>query len=482
MDSTEHPKHPEGPGEPGAPQSPESTGHPEVPEPREETEPESGPGHGPPPRRGPLASLLAANAVSITGNSLTLVGVPWFALETTGSAAKAGLVAFCATLPVVVSAVFGGPVIDRLGRRRVSIASDAVCAVAVAAIPLLHHARLLDFWMLCALMAVTGLFHAPGETARYVLLPELARMAGTPLPRAAGAFDAVSRGARMAGAALAGVLIALTGADVVLLLDGVTFAVSAVLVFLGIRGVRSAEPRRDAAPITLAAYRNELREGYSFLRHSGLLLGLTLMVMLTNGLDQGWSAVLLPVHAKDNLGGAGQLGFLVALFAGSALLGAVLYGAFGERFPRRVVFLAAFLVAGAPRFVVAALTDGTAPLALTMIAGGLGAGMLNPILTTVTYERVPDELRSRVMGVTLAGALLTTPLGALAAGFLIERTGLPAALLTLGGLYLLATLTPLLPSWRGMNAPPAGTAGVSRTAPSGRSRVPSGSSRPPEGS
>lgn len=421
---------------------------------REGDRPPGGAGAGGGAGRRPLAAVLAANAVSITGNSLTLVGVPWFALETTGSPAKAGLVAFCATLPVVVSALTGGPVIDRIGRRRVSIASDLICALAVAAIPLLHYAGVLAFWMLCALMAVTGLFHAPGETSRYVLVPDLAKAAGTPLSRAASLFDAVSRGARMAGAALAGVLIALTGAEAVLLLDAATFGVSALLIAVEVRGLGAAEPRKASAPVSLTAYRRELREGCAFLVRHRLLLAVMLMVMLTNGLDQGWSSVLLPVHAKDNLGGPGHLGLLVAVFAGCALLGALLYGAIGHRFPRRALFTVAFLLCGLPRFAVAALVDGTVPLAVTMAIGGLGAGMLNPILTTVMYERVPDELRSRVAGVSTAGVLLTTPLGGLAAGFVVEQSGLPAAMLTLGALYFLATLAPaLFPAWREMDAP-----------------------------
>lgn len=130
-------------------------------------------------------AVLAANSISTAGTSLTLIGVPWFVLETTGSAGKAGVVAFCATLPIVVAALVGGPVIDRLGRRRVAVASDAVCAAAVAAVPLLHHAGALHFWMLCALMAVNGLAHTPGNTARYVLVPDLAEHAGTTLARAA---------------------------------------------------------------------------------------------------------------------------------------------------------------------------------------------------------------------------------------------------------------------------------------------------------
>ncbi|MGN9794079.1 MFS transporter [Streptomyces sp. OZ13] len=407
-------------------------------------------------RRGPLAAVLAANAVSITGNSLTLIGVPWFALQTTGSPAKAGLVAFCATLPVVISAIAGGPVIDRVGRRRVSIVTDLVCALTLAAIPLLHYAGALRFWMLCALMAVTGLFHAPGETARYVLVPDLARVAGTSLSRAASLFDAVSRGARMSGAALAGVLIALIGAEAVLLVDAATFCGSALLIRLGLRRVAAAEPRRDAPRVSFTAYRAELREGYAFLLRARLLLGVVLMVMVTNGLDQGWSSVLLPVHAKENLDGARDLGLLVAAFGGCALLGALLYAAVGHRFRRWTLFTCAFLICGLPRFVVAALVDGTVPLAVTMAAGGLAAGMLNPILTTVMYERVPERLRSRVASATTAGVLMTTPLGGLAAGYLIEQAGLATALLTLGGLYFLTTLAPaVFPRWREMDAAPA---------------------------
>ena len=81
------------------------------------------------PDRRPLTTVLTANLVSITGSCLTYMGVPWFVLQSTGSAAKAGIVAFCTLLPVVLAALVSGPVIDRIGRRRVSVASDLACAV-----------------------------------------------------------------------------------------------------------------------------------------------------------------------------------------------------------------------------------------------------------------------------------------------------------------------------------------------------------------
>ncbi|MBT2480978.1 MFS transporter [Streptomyces sp. ISL-94] len=405
--------------------------------------------------RRPFTAVLAANTISIAGSSLTLIGVPWFVLQTTGSAGRAGIVAFCATLPVVIAALVGGPVIDRIGRRRVSAVSDVICGMSVGAIPLLHHAGVLEFWMLCALMAVGGLVHTPGLTARYVLLPDLAEHAGTTLARAASLYDAVSRGARMIGAALAGVLIAAFGAETVLLLDAATFGASALLVSAFLRGIPAAEPQRAAGEVSFAAYRAELAEGWAFLTRSRLLMGITVMVMMTNGLDQGWSSVLLPVHGREALGGATALGLMISLFGGFALLGALLYGAWGERFPRRAVFAAAFLLCGAPRYVTAAFTDTALPLAVIMALAGLGAGVLNPVLTTVMYERIPEELRTRVSGVSTAGCELTMPLGGLAAGLLVDGFGAPRALLLFGGAYLLTTLAPVVfPAWRGLDRAP----------------------------
>ncbi|WP_335940950.1 MFS transporter [Streptomyces sp. PTD5-9] len=404
--------------------------------------------------RVPLAAVLAANSISTAGTSLTVIAIPWFVLETTGSAARAGVVAFCATLPIVVSALIGGPVIDRVGRRRVAVASDAVCGVAVAAVPLLHRTGALTFWTLCALMALNGLAHTPGNTARYILVPDLAEHAGTTLARAASLFDAVSRGARMVGAALAGVLIALTGAENVLLLDSATFGASALLVALGVRGIRAAEPRPAAAPVSLRTYGGELREGYTYLRGNRLLLAIVLTVLFMNGADQGWNAVLLPVHASTELAGARDIGLLTALFGAGGLIGALLYGAIGHRCSRWAVFAVCVMLSGTPRYVVAALTGTTVPLAVTMALSGIAVGVLNPVLTTVIYGSVPDGLRSRVSGVLTAGGELAMPVGGLAAGLLVEAAGARGALLVMAGGYLLVTLSPLVfPVWRTMDEP-----------------------------
>ena len=102
--------------------------------------------------RTPLYALLGANAVSMAGNQITAIAIPWYVLATGGSAAQVGLVGFFTFLPTVISAFFGGGIIDRIGRKRISMLADLCSMVAVGLIPLLHSTIGLHFWQLLALV------------------------------------------------------------------------------------------------------------------------------------------------------------------------------------------------------------------------------------------------------------------------------------------------------------------------------------------
>jgi MFS family permease len=397
--------------------------------------------------RRPLVALLTANAVSTAGTSMTLLAVPWFVLQTTGSAAQTGVVGACETVPLVLASALGGPLIDRLGARRVAVASDLLSAGGVAAVPLLHATGGLRFWQLCLIVAFVGLARAPGDTARAVLVPGLVRLAAVPLERVTSAYDGVSRGARMVGAPVAGGLIAAIGPADVLLVDAATFLASALLLAGAIPATVRPAVRQAAE-----GYLTSLREGLQALRRDRLIAGITAMVLVTNLLDAAWAGVLLPVYAREVLHSSVALGVLFGCFGAGALTGTLVYGVLGPRLPRWPVFTAAFLVVGAPRLAVLSLEPPYAVIVVTALVTGLAAGALNPVLAAVEYERIPEHLQSRVFGVTAAGCLAGMPVGILLAGFAAESLGLRTALLIAAGLYLLATLSPLVwPVWREMD-------------------------------
>ena len=403
--------------------------------------------------RRPFLALLAANLVSATGNALTGLGVPWFVLSTTGSAARAGIVAFCAMAPVVVSSALLGPFVDRFGRRRVAVVSDLSCGLFTAAIPALNAAGALRFWALCLLMGLAGFCHAPGDTGRAALVPELAARTAMPLGRAAGLYDGAARCASMLGAAAGGVLITSLGPSRVLFVDAGTFAVSAGALVLGLRGVTEARGGPGRPPPSPGTYRGDLAAGIRLVLRTPLLLGICATTAAAQGLDQGWSTVLLPDDVRTKLGSALALGLLEALFAVFALAGALLYSAYGGRITRRRLYAVAFLIVGAPRFVIAASTHSLFPLALMMSVEGLACGCLNPIVDATVYSIVPPHLRSRALGAMTSAAFLVTPLGGLAAGYAVGVAGLSATLTVVAGAYLLVTVVPAVhPAWRRMDA------------------------------
>src|SRR5687768_2880390 len=180
----------------------------------------------------PLYSLFIANAISLVGNVFSLIAIPWFVLQTTGSATQTGITGFFTVLPVVLAGFFGGTLIDRLGYKRTSIIADLASGVTTALIPLLYFTVGLEFWQLMTLVFLGALLDTPGTTARDSMLPELVEQAGMPIERATSIAHVIERSARLVGAPLAGLLISIMDTANVLWLDAATFFVSAGIIWL----------------------------------------------------------------------------------------------------------------------------------------------------------------------------------------------------------------------------------------------------------
>jgi len=318
--------------------------------------------------------------------------VPWFVLQTTGSATGSGIVAFAAIVPVVIAGVFGGAMVDRLGYRRTSIVADLTSGATVALIPLLFALDRLPFGLLLALVGLGALLDAPGGTARSAMLPDLAATGGVGIERATASAQVVERGTRLVGAPLAGALIALLGPTAVLWLDAATFAVSAMLIGFIVPAARRAASDNTASEGYLAS----LLVGLRFIRGNRLILAVVLTVAATNCLDAAWFSIVAPVSARDFYGGAAALGLLLGATGGGAVVGTIVYGAFGHRVRRRSVFVACFVLVATVRLPLAAMPSLPVAVALYAVLG-LAAGPLNPILGAGRYERIPAELRGPVL-------------------------------------------------------------------------------------
>ena len=400
-------------------------------------------------RRTPLYGWLTSEAVSITGTRVSMIALPWFVLTTTGSPGKTGLVALAEMLPMVLLKVLGGPIIDRVGPRRVSITCDLLSVLVVGSLPLLYHSGHLSFPGFLMLVALAGALRGPGDSAKHSMIPALVDRAGVPMERATGLSATVERSASMLGAAFAGGLIAVIGPANALVVDAVSFLLSAVVLAWSTRGMGPA-PREEGA--VEPPYRQQLAEGWRFLRGDKILLGITLMVALTNFLDIAWATVLVPVWATAYGGGPAAIGLLFAVFSGASVAGAMCAAAWGERLPRYRTYLIAFLIGGAPRFAVMAFDVPLWVVLAVAVSGGFASGFINPILGAVSYERIPSALVGRVSSLSTAVCFALMPLGGLLGGVLVSGWGLTAAMLGIGAAYFVVTMAPAAnPSWREMD-------------------------------
>jgi hypothetical protein len=407
--------------------------------------------------RAAFTALMVAEGISIFGTRMSTVAIPWLVLTTTGSAARTGLVAAVELTPYVLVMAGGGPVIDRVGARRMSLACDMLAAASVALIPLAYAAGMLQFGVLLALIAAVGAARGFADTAKRLLVPPLVDLSGVPLERATGLHDGVSRAAGFVGAPIAGVLVGLLGAPAVLVADAVTFAVAALIVGFA---VPAAAPAAIAAVMRagggLRRYVHELREGVAWLRGHRLMCGIAAMVGVTNLLDAGFAAVLVPMWANTVAGGALALGLVFGAMAGGAVLGNVLAAWAGPRLPRYRTYAWGFLICGAPRFAVLMFVRSIPLTVAVVFVTCIGSGVLNPILGAVEYEAVPREFQARVLGVIGALAWAGMPIGGLLAGWAVTQLGLATALGVAAAVYLAATLSPFVfPCWRQMDRTPA---------------------------
>ncbi|MDR7303478.1 MFS transporter [Haloactinomyces albus] len=405
-------------------------------------------------RRTPLALLWVSHGCAVTATTATFVAIPWFVLTTTGSATRVGVVTAAELVGLVAMSMVVGPLVDRIGARRTAIVSDVAGAVSVVGIPALHFTAGLAFWQLIALSVALGASREPGHTARRVLVPELIVHSGVPMERGAGGIDAAKRAGEMFGAPLAGAALVLVDAPGVLVGNAGLFLLAAGLTLLGVPRTIARRPESSTRP---SSYLREVAEGLRYLRRDRLIAAVLAMLLITNMLDVAAFAVLFPSYAAQVLHSPVALGAIVGVFGGAALLGNLVFTWVGHRAgSRRRLFTASMVIGTVSPHVAMALESGLVTVLIVVAIAGLAASTVNPVLAVVTYERIPTELRGRVLSMTTMVAQGGTPLGVLIGGLLVDGAGLTATLWMVVASYLMALSAPMLfPVWGQMDDPGA---------------------------
>ncbi len=414
----------------------------------------------PPPS--PLANrdfrlLWLGEAISTIGDQFALIALPWLALVLTGSALALGGVLAVMAIPRALLMVVGGAWVDRVSPRRVMLASNAVRLVAVTVLGIVVLEGAAELWMLYAFALVFGVADAFFFPANTSIVPQLVEQ--HQLQRANGIVQGTAQAAVLIGPALAGGIVAAlsssgtdasqAGIAIALLLDGATFLVSMVTLWL----IRHRGAVRSAADRSIL---DEIGEGVRFVWGMPTLRLVILVSLTANLLIVGPSEVGLPVIAYTRLPeGPAAFGIIMSAFGGGSLIGLAI-AALLPAPPARLlgpVVMVTIGIAGLGLAVLPLASTTIVAAAMTAVSGGaLGYGNLLGI--TWIQARIPSELMGRVMSLMMLGSMGMVPVSQLVAGAAVT-VSLDGMLIVSGtGLAVVVLLSLLSPRIRDLGLAP----------------------------
>ena len=371
-----------------------------------------------------FALLFWATAGSAIGSYLAALALSVHIYDETGSGRWLATLLIADFLPIVVIGLVLGPLVDRLSRRRLMIASDLVRAATFAILPFVDEPT-----AIVAVAAVNGIATGFFRPAVWAGLPNL--VTEEDREQATSLLTTVENVAWTIGPAIAGLLLASNGVDLAYWTNAATFLLSAVLV----ARIAGSALRSDA-PLTKGHW-SELREGLGLVVSSRHLVTV-LVVWSTAAVATACINVAEVIFAKHDLdAGNIGLGFLVSatgvglvigsFFAASAL------GAFGMRrvYPAALALMAAGfgLASASPTIVLAAI------LAAIATIGNGAAIVCNQVLV---QRGAPDSMRGRALAVLMSTYYAILGLSMAAGGLLVDAVGARASWTIASCIFLVA--------------------------------------------
>jgi MFS family permease len=396
-----------------------------------------------------FALLWSGGLISMTGDWMLLVALPIYVYQATGSALATGAMFAAGLVPNVLFGSVARVFVDRWDRKKTLVFGNTLLALSV--LPLLVVPQTGWLWVVYAVAFVQSCFGVFNEPAENSLLPALV---GDERLVSANSLNATNNNlARLAGPALAGLVVGWFGLVGVVVVDAASYLLSAA--FVSLISARTAPERPEEAPPAdaggaAAAFSGVWREWAEGLRlvGTGRVLLTVFVVGAVTGLGEGVFLALFPPFVRVALGGGAlELGWLMSAQAVGGVLGGLVVGAAAARLsPPRLLGSGAVLfgLIDLAIFVYPSFVQSIAVgLALFVLVGVPAAGMLAG-LQTLLQTSAKDHLRGRVFGALGTTQALLMLAGTLLGGALGDAVGIVPVLVVQGGAYVAAGILVLV--------------------------------------
>jgi MFS family permease len=363
--------------------------------------------------RANFLALWGGQTVSLLGDAVAYVALPLFVAQLTRSALDLGLTATFETLPTLLLGFAAGVYLDRLRWRPVLVLADLVRAAAFLALSLAVTGSRVEIWMVFAVAFLTGSAKVFFDSGLQALIPSVVPDAS--LTRANSLLQISQSLTFPLGAALAGYLSVALGFGAAFGFNALTFAVSALSLFL-LRGVRPrpvVEERR---------FSRELREGVSYLWADIRLRLMTLAGALAN-LVVAPLEVTLVLLAEQQMGlEPSRIGLLFAAIGLGSVTGAATTPYVTHRLGLGRTFVLGVILLGAGMFL-ASFATGFLGGASSVFLSFYGVSWVQVSLITYRQSFTPSWLLGRVTAASRTVAWASLPVGAALGGLLAEQIG-----------------------------------------------------------
>ncbi|GLZ41924.1 MFS transporter [Actinokineospora sp. NBRC 105648] len=365
--------------------------------------------------------LWAGQSLSLVGSQVTLVAMPLVAVTLlAASPAQMGVLSALERLPFVLI-LFVGVWVDRVRRRPLLVATDLARGVLLASVPVLFLADGLTLAWLCAVVVLVGACQVVFDVADLAYLPSLVDKRR--LTEANSKIQVSYSVAQIAGPGLVALLLGWFSAAVVIVIDSVTFLVSAVACLLiRHREVVPPRPGNTREPVL-----RSIKDGVRFVWGQPLLRPTLLATAFFMFFWTGIQTLYFPYAYRELHVPASAIALVLAAGAPAALVGAAL----GPKLVERIGLGRMLLISGVfgnGSFLLLPLATDPVWLAVAVLAAAqllFGVGMPLGVIVTMTIRQAvtPDRLQGRVAATFRAFGVGLSPLGALAAGFAAEPLG-----------------------------------------------------------
>jgi MFS family permease len=378
--------------------------------------------------------FIAGQLISMIGTWMQNMAQLWLVYKLTHSAALLGVFGFASQVPMLFLSWFGGYLGDRFDRHRGVIVTQSCSMILAFVLAGLTWTNWIGKWELIGIAFLAGIVNAFDVPIRQAFFVQM--VGKEDLPNAIALNASIFDGARAVGPAIAGFAIALVGAGWCFFLNALSFVAVIVALLMMRIPPREIKPSADSP---LKSFVHGFRFAMSDVPvRSALLLLSTLSLF---GLQY---AVFMPIYAQDILkGDARMLGWLMSSAGVGAVIGALQFAA-RTQYKGLARWIAATSATCAVCLIIFSQAKILALCVAVLFVVGFAATSQMAATNTLIQNRVPDELRSRVMAVYATMFMGVQPIGSLIAGGVAKRIGAPYALALFGSLMLLGSLVFIL--------------------------------------